>query len=72
MITRKRVVHIRLGPKRSRVRVGLRPFLFFIGAAVILGAIAITLNVQIADRWGAYRAAFDARPDSRPPVLDDP
>ncbi|MCP5411096.1 MAG: hypothetical protein H6924_03020 [Alphaproteobacteria bacterium] len=72
MITRKRVVYIRLGPKRSRVRVGLRPFLFFIGAAVVLGAIAITLNVQIADRWGAYRAALGSLPVPDGPAPDGP
>ena len=57
MVIRK-TVSIRLGPRRSRVRVGPRPFVFFVVAAVVLGAIAIALNVAIEERWKAYRATF--------------
>lgn len=57
MVIRK-TVRIRIGPRRSRVRVGPRPFIFFLVAAVVIGAIAIAVNVAIEERWKAYRAVF--------------
>lgn len=41
---------IRIGPKRSRVRVGPWPFIFFIVAAGLLGAYAIAVNIDLEDR----------------------
>ncbi len=39
------------GRKRSRVRVGPRIFVFFLVAAVLTGAVAIAVNINLEDSW---------------------
>jgi hypothetical protein len=65
MVIRK-IVRIRLGPRRSRVRVGPWPFIFFLAAAITLGAIAIALNIAIEERWKAYRTILYPPAPSQP------
>ncbi len=57
------IARFRDGPKRSRVRVGPWPFIFFTVAALVLGAYAIAVNRDAQDKINAYnvRASFPAR-----------
>lgn len=43
------VRRLRGGPRRSRVRVGLRVVLFFVLAALAAGGAAISLNLRLMD-----------------------
>jgi hypothetical protein len=40
----------RLQQKQVRTKVGVRVFFFFIAAALVLGALAISMNVRIEER----------------------
>ncbi len=39
------------GRKRSRIQLGPRVFVFFLVAAILTGAVAIAVNVNLEDRW---------------------
>lgn len=55
----RRGIHpLRDGPKRSRVRVGWRPFVFFAVAALLVGAYAIAINLDLQDRINAYNSIY--------------
>lgn len=57
----KRIVGIgrlRDGPKRSRVKLGCRPVVFFILTALLVGACAIAINIDLEDRVNAYNAGL--------------
>jgi hypothetical protein len=60
----KRVKYFRIrvgGRKKSRVKVGYRPILFFILMALLVGAYAIVVNVDLEDRINAYNARHQAQ-----------
>lgn len=48
------IARMRTGPKRSRVKVGPWPFLFFLVCVLASAACAIAVNVQLEDRINAY------------------
>jgi len=56
------ISRIRLGPKRSRVKVGCRPFILFILTALLVGAYAIAVNVDLQDRLSAYNGGLQQQP----------
>ncbi len=39
------------GRKRSRIQLGPRIFVFFLVAAVLTGAVAIAVNLNLEDNW---------------------
>ena len=45
------IIRRRKGLKRSRVKVGLRVFIFFLAVLLFTGVIGITLNIRLEDAW---------------------
>lgn len=52
------VGRLRHGPRRSRIKIGYRPILFFLVTALLIGAYAIAVNIDLEDRINAYNAAL--------------
>jgi len=60
---RKGTVRIRIGPKRSRVKVGPWPFIFFLIACALVAAYAIAVNIDLEDKINAYYTFISVQPD---------